>query len=74
MSIADHFEQIPDAGNVRTFDPQAARRQFSVSLVLVAVIAIAVSGMSILTRFDQPNASSLSTAAAPPSYAGTLTR
>lgn len=73
MSIADHFEHAPDAGFVRDFDSDSARRQFHVSLMLVVVIAIAASALGFLVRFDQP---STVQAAAPvvPSYVGALTR
>ena len=41
MSIADHFDHRSDAGFVRAYDAQAARRQFQISIMLVAVLAIA---------------------------------
>jgi len=57
MSIADHFYHAPDAGFVRSYDSQAARRQFQVSLVLILVLAIAAFALGLLVRFDQPTAS-----------------
>jgi hypothetical protein len=54
MSVADNFDQIPDAGFVRAYDSQAARRQFQVSLVLIVVLAIAAFVLGIFVRFEQP--------------------
>jgi hypothetical protein len=54
MSVADNFDQIPDAGFVRAYDSQAARRQFQVSLVLILVLAIAAFVLGLLVHFDQP--------------------
>jgi hypothetical protein len=56
MSVADNFDQIPDAWlrYVRAYDPQAARRQFQVSVVLIVVLAIAAFVLGILFRFEQP--------------------
>jgi hypothetical protein len=56
MSIADHFYHAPDAGFVRSYDSQAARRQFQVSLVLILVLAVAAFALGLLVRFDQPSA------------------
>ena len=74
MSIADHFQHAPDAGFVRNYDGDAARRQFRVSMVLVAVIAAAAAGLAAVVRFDVPSQSSASVASpvAPPHYAGRL--
>jgi hypothetical protein len=54
MSVADNFDQIPDAGFVRAYDSQAARRQFQVSLVLIVVLAITAFVLGVLVRFEQP--------------------
>jgi hypothetical protein len=54
MSVADIFDQIPDAGFVRAYDSQAARRQFQVSVALIVVLAIAAFFVGILVRFEQP--------------------
>jgi hypothetical protein len=45
MSIADHFDHTPDAGFIRTYDAQTARRQFQVS-------AVAAFALGLLVRFD----------------------
>ena len=75
MSIADHFEQAPDARCVRDYDAGAARRQFTLSLVLVVALALAAATLGMAVRFDLPimqgNATAVSTAA-PPAYAGKL--
>ena len=74
MSIADHFQHAPDAGFIRNYDGQAARRQFRMSMVLVAVIAIAAAALGAFVRFDTPSQTmtDLSALAAPPHYAGKL--
>ena len=54
MSIADHFHHAPDAGFVRTYDSQAARRQFQVSVALIVILALAAFVLGILVRFDEP--------------------
>jgi hypothetical protein len=75
MSIADHFEQIPDAGFVRTYDSGSARRQFNVSLLLIVSIAVAASALAFIVRFDRPATAAMTdSTAATPAYAGTLTR
>ncbi|WP_020174093.1 hypothetical protein [Methyloferula stellata] len=57
MSIADHFDHTPDAGFIRTYDSQTARRQFQVSVVLIVVLALAAFALGMLVRFDEPAAS-----------------
>jgi hypothetical protein len=54
MSIADHFYHTPDAGFVRAYDSQAARRQFQVSLALILILALAAFALGMLVRFDEP--------------------
>ncbi len=54
MSIADHFQHAPDAGLVRSYDVQAARRQFQVSLVLILILTLAAFTLGLLVRFDAP--------------------
>jgi hypothetical protein len=54
MSIADHFRHVPDAGLVRSYDPQAARRQFQISLVLIMTLVLAAFALGLLVRFDAP--------------------
>ena len=77
MSIADHFEQAPDARFIRDYDGAVARRQFNISLTLIVVIAIAACALAFLVRFDNPAPASPAPASigglsAPPSYAGRL--
>lgn len=74
MSIADHFDHAPDAGFVRDYDSNSARRQFNVSLILIVVIALAASALGLLIRFDGPSRfvpTSMVTSQ-PPAYAGKL--
>ena len=76
MSIADHFEQAPDARFIRDYDGAVARRQFNISLTLIVVIAIAACALAFLVRFDNPGPSpasaSVSGLSTPPAYAGRL--
>ena len=73
MSIADHFEHAPDAVFVRNYDTGTARRQFNVSIILIVVIAVAVSALGFLVRFDGPSAQpSMASMSAPPAYAGKI--
>lgn len=64
MSVADHFDHSPDAGFVRSYDSQAARRQFQVSVVLILVLAVAAFVLGLLVRFDPPTAEQLTPAPA----------
>ncbi|MGB7127144.1 MAG: hypothetical protein WBD42_09995 [Methylovirgula sp.] len=57
MSIADHFDHAPDAGFVRSYDSQAARRQFQISLVLILILAAAAFALGLLVQFDDPGSS-----------------
>ena len=54
MSIADRFDHRSDAGFVRAYDAHAARRQFQISFVLVAVLALAAVTLGVLARLDRP--------------------
>ena len=73
MSIADHFEHAPDATFVRDYDAGTARRQFNLSLVVIAVIAIAAAALGAVVRFDAPtSANSLAGTVPPPAYVGKL--
>jgi hypothetical protein len=65
MSVANHFDHTNDAGFIRTYDTQTARRQFQVSVVLIIVLAMAAFALGLLVRFDESTASSI----APPSPA-----
>ncbi|MGH6818832.1 MAG: hypothetical protein ACREC1_08690 [Methylovirgula sp.] len=54
MSIADHFAPAPDAGFVRSYDSQAARRQFQISLVLILILTLAAFVLGFSVQFDAP--------------------
>ena len=56
MSIAQHFDHMPDAGFVRSYDSQAARRQFQISLILILILTLAAFTLGLLVRFDAPAA------------------
>ena len=74
MSIADHFDHRSDAGFVRAYDAHAARRQFQISIVLVAVLALAAVRSAVLARLDRPTVAGRSSAvtAGSPHVAETL--
>ncbi|MGH6817192.1 MAG: hypothetical protein ACREC1_00285 [Methylovirgula sp.] len=72
MSIADHFDHAPDAGFVRSYDSQAARRQFQISLVLILILAAAAFALGLLVRFDEPYSNGTSPRPAQVHFAGNL--
>ena len=74
MSIADRFDHRSDAGFVRAYDAHAARRQFQISFVLVAVLALAAVTLGVLARLDRPTVWGRSSAVTPrsPHVAETL--
>lgn len=74
MSIADHFQHAPDAGFVRNYGGDVARRQFRMSLILVAVIALAAAALTAVIRFDGPTVpqAAIVTLPTPPHFAGKL--
>ncbi|VTZ20940.1 conserved hypothetical protein [Methylocella tundrae] len=55
MSIADHFDPRPDAGFVRRYDLQAARRQLRVSIILILVMAGAAIALGLVARLEAPD-------------------
>ncbi|QAY95303.1 hypothetical protein CWB41_05775 [Methylovirgula ligni] len=75
MSIADHFDHAPDAGFIRSYDLRSARRQFQVSLILIAILTVSAFALGLLVRFDPPAGVSQSqapTAAHDVHFAGVL--
>ena len=54
MSVADHFDPRPDAGFVRHYALETARRQFKVSLCLIIIMAGAVTVICLVANFDPP--------------------
>jgi hypothetical protein len=52
MAIVDHFEPVVEPGFTRSVDPQAARRQFNMSLGLVVVVALAAAAVALSFRFE----------------------
>ena len=61
MSIADHFERVPDAGLNRGYDSGGARRQFQASLMLVTLVAVVATALGVLVRFDGPSSQPVAT-------------
>ena len=54
MSIADHFEMVPDGRGPRAYDTRMARRQFQSSLVLIVILAAAAFALGLLVHRDRP--------------------
>lgn len=50
MSVVDHFDKAPEAGFSRGCDAEAARRQFNVSLALIAALAFGVGSVAYTMR------------------------
>ncbi len=50
MSVVDHFHKAPEAGFSRQWDANSARRQFNVSLILIAALAFAVGLLAFSLR------------------------
>ena len=49
MSLADKFENQAEPGFTRTFDAESARRQFHMSIVLVAAMGLAAFVLGFLS-------------------------
>ncbi|HXY57172.1 MAG TPA: hypothetical protein VEH76_01195 [Methylocystis sp.] len=49
MSLADKFENNNEPGFTRSFDPESARRQFHMSIVLVAAMGLAAFVLGFLS-------------------------
>ena len=60
MSIANNFDRPSDAGFTRSFDAESARRQLQLSVLLVAILAVATFMLSVMIRFDVPSTASVS--------------
>ena len=50
MSLHENFAQASRPGFIHSVDPRAARRQFHLSLGVVAVLAAAISGSAMTIR------------------------
>jgi hypothetical protein len=50
MSVVDHFRKAPEAGFSRSWDAESARRQFNVSLGLIAALAFAAGLLAYSLR------------------------
>ena len=50
MSVVDHFDKAPEAGFTRGWDAEAARRQFNVSLALIAALAFGIGTVAYSMR------------------------
>ncbi|MFO1115624.1 MAG: hypothetical protein U1E28_08075 [Beijerinckiaceae bacterium] len=50
MSVVDHFHKAPEAGFSRSWDAESARRQFNVSLGLIAALAFAAGLLAFSLR------------------------
>ena len=50
MSVVDHFDKAREGGFSREWDADSARRQFNVSLALIAALAFAVGLLAFSMR------------------------
>jgi hypothetical protein len=50
MSVMDHFDKAPEVGFSREWNSEFARRQFNVSLGLIAAIAMAAGVLAFSMR------------------------
>lgn len=57
MSLVDKFEDQSEPAFTRSFDPESARRQFRVSLLLVAAMAIAAFILGFALPLNAPHSS-----------------
>ena len=54
MSILDHFDRSAEHGFTWQIDPDTARRQFNLSIMLVAFIALATFTATLAMKFEAP--------------------
>jgi hypothetical protein len=57
MSLVDKFEDRMEPAFTRSFDPESARRQFRVSLFLVAAMALAAFILGFALPLNAPRSS-----------------
>jgi hypothetical protein len=55
MSLVDKFEERLEPTFARSFDPESARRQFRVSLLLVAAMALAAFILGFALPLEAPH-------------------
>ena len=67
MSVVDHFRKAPEAGFSRSWDAESARRQFNVSLGLIAALAFAAGLLAYSLRIG-PSPFTVSEHTAVPSF------
>lgn len=58
MSLVDKFEDRLEPAFTRSFDPESARRQFRVSVFLVAAMALAAFILGFALPLNAPHSSS----------------
>lgn len=64
MSLVDKFEDRLEPAFTRSFDPESARRQFRVSLLLVAAMAFAAFILGFALPLNAPHSTPPSPTAA----------
>ena len=78
MSVVDHFHKTPEAGFSRSWDAESARRQFNVSLALIAALAFAAGLLAYSLRIGPapqvPVSHAVAQADAAPANFGKLVR
>lgn len=72
MSLVDKFEDRLEPAFTRSFDPESARRQFRVSLLLVAAMALAAFILGFALPLNAPHSSPPAPALTDSSFSGRL--
>jgi hypothetical protein len=72
MSLVDKFEDRLEPAFTRSFDPESARRQFRVSLLLVAAMALAAFILGFALPLNAPRSSPPVPISAAGGFSGTL--
>ncbi len=72
MSLVDKFEDQSEPGFTRSFDPESARRQLRVSVLLVAAMALAAFVLGFALPLDAPRTGKSSPMASSDGFTGRL--
>lgn len=77
MSVIDHFDKPSEPAYARKWDAESARRQFNVSLALIAALGVAAGVLAFSLRGPGPTTSvsaSITQPSSAPSPYGSLAR
>lgn len=72
MSLVDKFEHRLEPAFTRSFDPESARRQFRVSLLLVAAMGLAAFILGFALPLNAPHSTPPSPAVSDTEFSGRL--